>query len=762
MKRLLILITGFFMSALLLQGQTTKTITLTFDADDFSYVYDSGNYLSIECDSTDYIYDETMSPYYLPSIEVSVLLGPQQEIISHTFYYNEEIIINNVQLAQLTIPVPMGVNALPLAHVGNATTIWSSGNDGVRYNDIDICDGYRIASFSINPFRFDETTHNVSFRDTVIINLSLTNTLLPYPSNNQGHNMHDFVMSTVINGDELDSLYQISSHQMPPLYPGLNPGNSFDYVIITDTTLVDAFRPLARWKTQKGVRTRIATTQYIYNNYTGTSNPLKIKKFLKDCYSLYGIKYALLGGDNSIIPVQTCYSDIYFNDTLRVHEPAMPTDWFYACLDDPIDWDRNHNDTIGDIKDTIDCVADIFLTRLPVRTVEHINSYTKKLLSYEQHPPIDEWQNSILLCANKIEKDSINNDTIMSDAHISSEIFRKDFIQNRWNGNTIRFYDTHTDFAGGPNYDYTSANMQEQFARGYTFIDIHSHGNSAEWDTETGYGYEFDKALTLQNKYPTIITSSACFVNAFDNYFDPCLSEAFIRGEDNNVIAFIGNSRNGYSTVFSLGYSHVTMSYFYKYLFNKYNENNFGIIMAKVRKGTGKYKDYSYWRYLYLGLNPVGDAEMPIFIEKPKLFSDIQISVNNNVCSITNNENCTACIMDIETWGENYYSVKDNINNYTFTSVPDSFSICITKQGYVPCTYIHKNGVTYLQDDFMRGDYNISSDKIVIGKDVTDKEQQGVIVIDQGHLGINGSKEVIIKNNFKVEYGATLNIHTGQ
>jgi len=54
-------------------------------------------------------------------------------------------------------------------------------------------------------------------------------------------------------------------------------GNAVDYVIITSDALQDAFRPLADWKTQKGIVTQIRTVRWIEQRYTGIDVQEKIR-----------------------------------------------------------------------------------------------------------------------------------------------------------------------------------------------------------------------------------------------------------------------------------------------------------------------------------------------------------------------------------------------------------------------------------------------------------------------------------------------------
>lgn len=56
----------------------------------------------------------------------------------------------------------------------------------------------------------------------------------------------------------------------------------FDYLIITHDSLVSAYDELVRWKSQKGVRTRVAPLSEVYATCNEYSKPEdKIKMYIK-------------------------------------------------------------------------------------------------------------------------------------------------------------------------------------------------------------------------------------------------------------------------------------------------------------------------------------------------------------------------------------------------------------------------------------------------------------------------------------------------
>ena len=95
----------------------------------------------------------------------------------------------------------------------------------------------------------------------------------------------------------------------------------YQYVIITDQSLVSAFSDFVEWKTRKGINIGVVTTQQIYNNYNTNTidlypindlgvldNAARIREYLKDAYFNGGTIYALLGGDMTYVPIRYGYA----------------------------------------------------------------------------------------------------------------------------------------------------------------------------------------------------------------------------------------------------------------------------------------------------------------------------------------------------------------------------------------------------------------------------------------------------------------------
>ena len=82
----------------------------------------------------------------------------------------------------------------------------------------------------------------------------------------------------------------------------LVPTGVYDHVIITSSAFASFFEPLAFWHTQKGMKDTVVTTEWIYANYTGADDTVKIREFVIDANTNWGTMYFLMAGEGTIVP----------------------------------------------------------------------------------------------------------------------------------------------------------------------------------------------------------------------------------------------------------------------------------------------------------------------------------------------------------------------------------------------------------------------------------------------------------------------------
>lgn len=190
--------------------------------------------------------------------------------------------------------------------------------------------------------------------------------------------------------------------------------------------------------------------------------------------------------------------------------------------------------------------------------------------------------------------------------------------------------------------------------------------------------------------------------------------------------------------------------------------NNFGEIVRQT-KVTNMYLCQSVnktYRWIVFGLNPIGDPEMPIYIDVPQKLVNVSISFANGTLIVnTGLDGCTVSVVSANDMGDSFFDVRNNVSSATFTNLTGEYSICITKKGYVP--YLAKCGNTvYIQNEFINRDYVVYSNQTFAGSDVTTAVPNGPVEINKGKTVIKGT-EVTINKNFKVKSGASLTILPG-
>jgi len=167
---------------------------------------------------------------------------------------------------------------------------------------------------------------------------------------------------------------------------------------------------------------------------------------------------------------------------------------------------------------------------------------------------------------------------------------------------------------------------------------------------------------------------------------------------------------------------------------------------------------YSTSRWLYFAVNPMGDCEMPAYTSTPKKMDSVILSFYRNGLYVdAGMDSCRICVMDLDN-DSNYYVVRDNVSTETFYTLPDRYSVCVTKQDYVPFVMEFErpfmtDGTYCIQNETLTGNQVINVSRVMIGSDVTTEKATGPVTIEGGRTTINLG-DVTIKNNFEVKRGA--------
>ena len=545
------------------------------------------------------------------------------------------------------------------------------------------------AGFAFSPFIYDSYQKKLKIASSVTVRVYYKEGVL---SNFKMEELDKNAMAldNVLNPEDLDEY---------PNQPQAIRDPICQYLIITNNRLKETFQQLADWKIVKGIKTEVVTVEDIWANDISTDSPqLKIKKFIKQRYleSNKTLKWVLLGGDDTVIPVQNCY--IYYKFDKYPEEDchhSIPTDMYYACLHGNLSWNANKDYKIGEYEkfnkgDNVSLDQDVYIARMPVDNSTDATTIINKTINYEKGI-IGTDVSKNLFCAVKISSAGT-----MSDAHRDMEEGIS-MIDCRPRFPITRFYDTYTDFEGGAAYDVTADHLKGQLNKGYHIWHVHTHGSSNAFAMENGRVFTTKDVMELTNIHsPNIILSQSCDVNGFDvglkNGQSPCISEAFLTNPHNGNVAFYGNTRVSISGVYK-PYVFFINEMFYNYKLAEEYQHSFGYLAYQAkysfvneysRRLYGLQNMSDFEVFTFYTLNAMGDPELDIRTSNPLTFSSATVTKSGTTVTVKSGgvDNCRISLTSPD-GGKSYFDVKIG-SEAVFTNVTGPYTVSIVKHNYRP------------------------------------------------------------------------------
>lgn len=727
----------FFLLQLSIVAHGDETLSLSFSKDQYSFVRDSLGRIEI-------LSLKQMATYGSDELQPGLPLLPLNVALSNGNIYKgtsisiqkKELVMKDVDVAPNPKAVITGstVSNQTFSPVNYTGAIFPDSN--VEYVGTSEIRNVEIARFQICPFIYDSNKRELYLIEKLDLHIetevNAPQTKANIPFDEKSLNM---LKAQVYNGSILSSakadVYSMSGAKEP-----------IKYLIITNKTLTNGFQELADWKKTKGINSKIVTVEEIDKTCSGKTLQEKIKRFIYNTYISDGLQYVLLGGDDTVVPVQYCYCH-YTHSQIKNY--FIPSDSYYSCFGGNFEWDANGNGLYGEPDDEIDFTQDVYIARAPVRTPWEAHCFSEKVVNYEQNPIENGLENKMLSMGYDLD-----DKKYPGYSEKKGEYMYNHYIKDNWNGKWFKFYNSGTNLPVESNYEFIPQNIQEQLSEGYAFVDVIAHGSQMAWGTGVENSYTTYEANNLDNRGYSIITTSACLTNAFDQtnelQIEPCLSESLIRNGNSGVIAYLGCSREGweYFGDNQPGPSTQYTCQFYKNLFSsEFTDKNFGYVSALAKSYFVNNCIYNgLYRWIQLGLNAIGDPEMPIYTEDPKEFSDANIKFTGigRILVDAGTDGATICILEHKDVEQHYYKIVKDKRSVEFSDLPDKVTICITKQNFVPKVYNVKN--TYIQNENVSTRTFITSDGIFIGSAVTNSAK-GPVEFSAPSVRLYG-KEIIM------------------
>jgi hypothetical protein len=192
----------------------------------------------------------------------------------------------------------------------------------------------------------------------------------------------------------------LAEHGFAPSEVPSVEGSPIVYAIVCppEPGMAAAWQAFADWKTACGYPAAVFRTDWIDQNYPGGADqPERIRNFLRDAYTHWGLAWVLIGGDAALIPARYARSYAYGPAGVGTE---IASDYYYACLEG--NWDADADGIYGESTqggdgDFADLLPDIHVGRVSARSAAEVNDFLEKYFTYARTPAMDGYLDRVLL-----------------------------------------------------------------------------------------------------------------------------------------------------------------------------------------------------------------------------------------------------------------------------------------------------------------------------------------------------------------------------
>lgn len=518
--------------------------------------------------------------------------------------------------------------------------------------------------------------------------------------------------------------------------------DSYPYLIVTTTDLLQSTKRLAALKRQKGYNVKVVTMDEVLSSphamdgdrikqsdgtykVTYTDAAGKLRQYLRYFYREYSTQYVFLVGDSvpfryitlqpdASKPPFDIPSDLYFSD--------FNSDWSDSSFKD-----RN---------------PELFVGRLLARTSQQVQNYTDKLLRYELNP--GDGDRSYLEDAFFLEGQEFKR--YLNPARDSLSVFYPNQIYV-------------SDSIGNPNPLFGVDVIDTLRTNPVGFVCIHNHGDTTQilvhTNTVNGVNsYDFihaNSSITVGNglnclmnkNHPMVFYALCCTTMPFDDNNRINFGESFTTGKDYGGPVYIGYTREGFA-------------HSQRFIFNNFiGELRRGYYKLGEAFAFSKIYTGNYVNYCYTFINGIlGDPALELWTSIPQDYSGISVSRSNNSITISGVEADSITIGYSNVMG--YCGHKTiNTSNGTINNVSPNRPIMIYEHNHIP--YIVP---LWLQNTTLSSSQYVFASDVVAGCSVDSERTPGDVTVSSGiEYEIEASGTVTLQGGFNVEKGATFAVY---
>ena len=610
MKKLFICIFILFYSAMFLHAEV---IEKTYYFGEYEIVEVNG-YQTINFKNT--LLTGKIGEPVLPYHSVSILLPPGEvaESIEITGNY-ETVIPGNFQLypKQYSRPISEGSSR---EFVKN-TEIYESIS---QYPEIlngelstHFMNGYSFALCTFTPLKYFPGLGKLSFFKTMTVRIFTKTKSKSYKALNNLNSSNTILerVKKLAQNSELISQY--------PQKVILQ--DDYQMLIITPEQFENDYQELIDLYFVRGVKTEVATIEYIDSSVFGQDLQEKIRNYIIQEYQDQSIEYVLLGGDVEHVPYRGFYCTVQSSSLYE--DDNIPADLYYSALDGT--WNDDGDNLWGEIGED-DLLPEVSVARFTISDLDDLNILLNKTISYQDNPVLGELTKSFLAGEHLWDDPPTWGGDYLDlligyhddNGYITNGIPEEHDIETLYDRDVGQ-------------WDITE--LLTKINEGKSFIHHSGHANTGyvmRLNSNQITNSNFSLVNGTDHNYTSVYTHG-CSCGGFDE--NDCIAERMIN-IDNFAVAFVGNSRYGW---FNEGQTEGPSAHLHREFINALYSDKLGrigtthleskIATAPWVNAPGQHEEGAL-RWCFYDCNVIGDPAMSIWTEEPTI---IQASYQDTI-----------------------------------------------------------------------------------------------------------------------------------
>ncbi|MFW3146734.1 MAG: C25 family cysteine peptidase [Thermoplasmatota archaeon] len=464
------------------------------------------------------------------------------------------------------------------------------------------------------------------------------------------------------------------------------PTGPVKYLIITHEDLVEGVRPLANWKSQRGVFARIVTTEEINSMYGSGDIQYKMRRFVQEMEQLYDLDYLLLAGDIGLVRTRNTLN--LYPEVMYGEPSTFATDGYFACVDPETSWNKDGDSSYVEIGEMDDPLPDMAVGRLAVDSLSQLSQLVRNYIDRERNFTWEsEMEKAIFIAGDPQSVPGYPPDTL--------DHFWSTYGSSVFSGRETIYYDNSGTLTFG------ASSFRDTVGDKHQAICYFSHG------TQTGLPglFSSSQVSTLHDTGPEgSFFAMACLTGYFDGSTD-CFAETITTTPGKGLLGYIGSSRlavGGIDTQYEGDAPGLEEDYWR--MVKEAASGNITPTVGDIYRGAvthfvdsfypfpTNYNGYSAFR-TYLEYNLLGEPEAPLFFHPPeRLNLQFELSRDNTSVQafVTNStghpiENATVSLFRE---GQLGVAGRTNSSGYVNISIPPSnggiVNITASKPGELP------------------------------------------------------------------------------